>query len=235
MVKFAELRACLNVFRVSMQQDTFHTIAATAEGLFKDRGSKFLAFAFPIQQEQELHAQVDTLRKAHPKASHFCYAYRIGTGGLRFRANDDGEPSGTAGRPILGQIDRFGLTNVAVVVVRYFGGTLLGAAGLIQAYRAAAADALHQAPVIEQQLQQFVRLEFPYSLMNHILHAVKKLGLPVHDRQYGEQGTLTIGVPLNHVGQAMQQLQVIAGGLHPEEVETGKTLEGLVITLIPQS
>jgi uncharacterized YigZ family protein len=217
-----------------MQKDTFHTIGASAEGLFKDKGSKFLAFAFPIQQEGEVHVQVDALRKAHPKARHFCYAYRIGLGGLRFRANDDGEPSGTAGRPILGQIDSFGLTNVAVVVVRYFGGTLLGAAGLIQAYRAAAADALRQAPVIEQQLQQLVRLEFPYSLMNHILHAVKKLGLPIYAQQYGEQGTVTIGIPLSSVGQAIQRLQVLAGGLHPEEVEMGKTVEGLIITLLPE-
>lgn len=215
-------------------QDIFYTIAQASEGLFKDRGSKFLAYAFPLQTEEDLQEQLDTLRKSHPKARHFCYAYRIGTAGLRYRANDDGEPSGTAGKPILGQIDRLGLTNVAVVVVRYFGGTLLGTSGLIQAYRAAAADALGQAVIVEKQIEQRVRLEFPYAVMSDVLQAVKKLHLPIYTQQYAEDGCLEIGIPFSQTNAVLLRLKSVAGGLHPEEVEMGKEVEGLTITLLPK-
>jgi len=213
--------------------DLYYTIGEASEGIFKDRGSKFLAFAFPIKQEEDLQKKLETLRKAHPKACHFCYAYRIGSEGLRFRANDDGEPSGTAGKPILGQIDRFKVTNLAVVVLRYFGGTLLGTSGLIQAYRGAAADALEQATIVEKQIEQLVRLEFPYTLMNDLLNAVKKLNLTVYEQHYEEQGRITIGIPFSQTDAVLLRLKSMAGKLHLEEVEMGKAVEGLNITLLP--
>ncbi len=213
-------------------QDIFYTIAKASEGLFKDRGSKFLSYAFPLSKEEDLPERLDALRKSHPKARHFCYAYRIGNAGLRYRTNDDGEPSGTAGKPILGQIDRLGLTNVAIVVVRYFGGTLLGTSGLIQAYRAAAADALAQAVVLEKQIEQRVRLEFPYALMSNVLQAVKKLNLNIYEQEYGEDGRVEIGIPFSQTNAALLRLKAYAGNLHLEEVEMGKEVEGLTISLL---
>ncbi|MDV7398872.1 YigZ family protein, partial [Arthrospira platensis SPKY1] len=135
----------------------YKTLASSSTGEFKDRGSKFIAYAYPVADEEEAMEKVAELRKEHFKARHHCFAWRFGVDGLRFRANDDGEPSGTAGRPILGQIDSFELTNVVVIVVRYFGGTLLGASGLIQAYRESAAEALRQATIEERILQAIYR------------------------------------------------------------------------------
>ncbi|MDV7392848.1 YigZ family protein, partial [Arthrospira platensis SPKY1] len=119
--------------------DTYRTLSGPSTGEFRDRGSKFLAYAFPVYTDEEIGLHLEEVRKLHPKARHHCYAYRLGLDGNHFRANDDGEPSGTAGRPILGQIDSFGLCNVLLVVTRYFGGTLLGTSGLINAYKLSAA------------------------------------------------------------------------------------------------
>lgn len=209
--------------------DIYHTLAQPSTGLFRDRGSKFLAFAYPINEEQEVHAHIETLKKLHPKARHYCYAYRIGLEGLRFRANDDGEPSGTAGRPILGQIDSFGLTNVAVIVVRYFGGTLLGASGLIQAYRAAAEDALQQAEIIEKQLEDRFRIEFTYLRMSDVMNALKKLHLPVYAQDFSDQGVVETGIPRSQVNATLLQLKVLISGLHLEEVQVMEEMEGFSI------
>lgn len=174
--------------------DAFLTISGPATGEFKDRGSKFIAYVYPARTEEEALHYVEQLRKEHFKARHHCFAWRFGTDGLRFRANDDGEPSGTAGRPILGQIDAAGLTDVVVVVVRYFGGVLLGASGLIHAYREAAAEALRQAEVIEKILQERLFLSFDYSLMPDIMQGVKKLGIEIIRQDFSERGFLEIGI-----------------------------------------
>ena len=137
--------------------DKYQTIANPAEGFFKDRGSKFIAYAYPVDSESDWQERLAEVRQLHPKARHWCYAYRLGTDGNNFRANDDGEPSGTAGKPILGRIDSFELVNVMVVVVRYFGGTLLGASGLIHAYKEATADALKGAEIIEKTVFILIR------------------------------------------------------------------------------
>ena len=131
---------------------TYKTIASTTQAEFKDKGSRFIAFAYPIQTLEEVKQYVSILKEEHHKARHWCYAYRLGVDGTQFRANDDGEPAGSAGRPILGQIDSAGLTDVLVIVVRYFGGTLLGVPGLIHAYKTAAAEALTVAEVIEKNV-----------------------------------------------------------------------------------
>ncbi|MDP2112754.1 MAG: YigZ family protein, partial [Bacteroidota bacterium] len=129
-------------------EDTYKTIEKPSEGLFKDKGSKFISFAFPVNSEDEIKDIVQSIKKEHHSARHHCYAWRLGADHLHFRANDDGEPSSTAGKPILGQIQSFDLTNILIVVVRYFGGTLLGVSGLINAYRSAALDAINQAEIV---------------------------------------------------------------------------------------
>jgi len=135
-------------------QDQYQTIFESSIGEFKDRGSKFIAYAYPVYTEKDWQKHLEEVKKLHFKARHHCYAYRLGLDGNQFRANDDGEPSGTAGRPILGQIDSFGLTNVFVVVVRYFGGTKLGTSGLINAYRESTATAFRNAQIIEKTVEK---------------------------------------------------------------------------------
>lgn len=174
--------------------DSYYTLAGPSTGEYKDRGSRFIAYACPASSETAAVAYVEQLRKEHFKARHHCFAWRIGVEGLRFRANDDGEPGGTAGRPILGQIDAAGLTDVVVVVVRYFGGTLLGASGLIQAYREAAAEAIRAAEIVEKLIQDKIALTFDYALMPEIMHALKKLEIEILEQEFQERGLLRIAI-----------------------------------------
>lgn len=152
---------------------SYTTLAAPAEAEFKDKGSRFLAFAYPIKSAEDVKAHLDALREAHRKARHLCYAYRLGTDGNRFRANDDGEPAGSAGRPILGQIDSAGVSDVLVAVVRYFGGTLLGVPGLIHAYKTAAQMALQAAEKIEKDIMCPVVLRCAYPHLNEALRIAR--------------------------------------------------------------
>ncbi|MBQ9309586.1 MAG: YigZ family protein [Bacteroidales bacterium] len=188
--------------------DKYSSIAACSEGLYKDSGSRFIAYAFPISSESEVKPIVDALRKEHHSARHHCYSYRItkveeGPGGPRlnqegiWRANDDGEPSGTAGRPILGQIDSRGLQDVLVVVVRYFGGILLGVPGLIRAYKSATADALDKAQIVEKTASRCWRLEFGYDLMPAVMEAQKAGGYEVTARDFAQDCALTLRIPLS--------------------------------------
>ena len=158
--------------------DSYLTIAQPCEGLFKDKGSKFLAYAYPVETEDEIKEHIQNLKKEHYSARHHCYAWRLGADKTQFRANDDGEPSSTAGKPILGQIQRLDLTNILIVVVRYFGGTLLGVSGLINAYRTAAADVLNQAEIVEQLVEVPFWVEFDYLNMNSVMKVFKDENLP---------------------------------------------------------
>jgi uncharacterized YigZ family protein len=189
------------------EKDTYTTLAAPSTGEFKDRGSKFIAYAYPAQSEEEALEKLAALRKEHPKARHHCFAWRFGVDGLRFRANDDGEPSGTAGRPILGQIDSQGLSNVVVIVVRYFGGTLLGASGLIQAYRESARAALENAQKEERVLEAVFRIRFDYARMSDLLNIVKKGGYSILRQDYGEYPELDIAVRLGEKEHALEMLR----------------------------
>lgn len=164
--------------------DTYQTLVQPAEGQFRDRGSRFLAFAFPIRTETDAKQHLESLWRDHPKANHHCYAYRLGLDKNQYRANDDGEPSGSAGRPILNTIygyDRPGVpfTNVLVVVVRYFGGTLLGVPGLINAYKMATADALANARFETRTVNERYRVTFGFEQMNTVMRIVKEAGLTV--------------------------------------------------------
>ncbi len=153
--------------------DTYKTIAEPAEGIFRDRGSRFIGFAFPVKNTEEISAHLEVLRKDHHGARHHCYAYRLGADHSAYRVNDDGEPSGTAGKPIFGQIQSTGVTDVLIVVVRYFGGALLGVGGLINAYRTVASEALANAKIIEKHITEIYKLEFPYDAMNSVMKILK--------------------------------------------------------------
>jgi uncharacterized YigZ family protein len=154
--------------------DTYKTIDTRSQGLFKDRGSRFIAIAIPVVSQEEIKARLEELRKEYHDARHHCYAWVLSPDRQAWRVNDDGEPSGTAGRPILGQINSRELTNILVVVIRYFGGTLLGVSGLINAYRSAAADALEKAVITERHLTESWLITFPYIAMNDVMKVLKE-------------------------------------------------------------
>ncbi len=166
--------------------DTYLTIAATTIAETKEKGSRFIAYAYFVQSEEAVKEQVEILRKEHFKATHHCYAYRLGTEGKKYRANDDGEPSGTAGRPILGQIDSFGLTNVLIVVVRYYGGTKLGTSGLIAAYKESAKEALHIAEIEEKIVESTLEMRFAYTLLSDVMQFLKGQGISVIKTEYSD-------------------------------------------------
>lgn len=190
---------------------TYKTIAAATTSDFRDRGSKFFGFAYPVSDVEEVKERVKALKKAHPKAVHFCLAFRIGTDGTLYRASDDGEPSGSAGKPILGQIDSAGLTNVLVVVVRYFGGSLLGVPGLINAYKTATAEALAQAVVVEKQVEQMVTITFDYPVMNEVMQLLKQSEANIYKQDLQLFCEIKAGIPLEHADGYVQQLSEIRG------------------------
>ena len=198
-----------------MEPDFYKTIEKATVADFKDRGSKFLSFAFPISSVADFKLHLAALKKEHPKASHHCFAYRLGTDGNTFRVSDDGEPSGTAGRPILGQIDSLQLTNVLVIVVRYFGGTLLGVPGLIQAYKSATALALQQATIITKPVLISFQLQFDYTLLNEIMRLVKQYDCEVIKNDLQLFCVMELGVP-KLIAQELEQKITALNGVQLE-------------------
>ena len=180
-------------------QDQYKSIAAPSEGLFKDNGSRFLAFAYPVETEEEVKSIVAALRKEYHDARHHCVAYRLGYKGDVWRASDDGEPSGSAGRPILGQIDSLGLSDVLVVVVRYFGGIKLGIPGLIRAYKTSTSDALSSAQIVEKIAAQNFGISFDYLSMNAVMKVLKDMDLPQSNQLFGERCSIQVRVRLTAV------------------------------------
>jgi uncharacterized YigZ family protein len=164
--------------------DTYKTISSLAEGIYKEKGSKFLSFAIPVKTAEEIKEIIKEYRKQYYDARHVCYAYMLGAEHQDFRANDDGEPSGTAGRPILGQINSRELTDVLVIVVRYFGGVLLGTGGLVAAYKEATADALNQAEIIEKTVDEVIAVRFDYLLMNDVMRIIKDTGAQITEQTF---------------------------------------------------
>ncbi len=158
------------------EYDKYKTIKVLSQGIYKERGSRFIGFAYPVSTQEDIKPIIEKIKKDHHEARHFCFAYMIGHKRLTWRVNDDGEPSGTAGKPILGQINSSGLTNILIVVIRYFGGTLLGVSGLINAYRTAAASAIANAEIIERTLLEFHEIRYPYSSMNDVMKILKEEG-----------------------------------------------------------
>ena len=191
-------------------QDQYRSIAAPSEGLFKDNGSRFIALAYPVETEEEVKTIVAGLRKEYHDARHHCYAYRLGYKGDLWRASDDGEPSGSAGRPILGQIDSLGLSDILVVVVRYFGGIKLGIPGLIRAYKTSTADALSSARVVDKIASRHFRVQFEYLSMNAVMKVLKEMDLPQKSQDFGESCSLETSVRLATVEDFMQKMDSIA-------------------------
>lgn len=193
------------------EQTYYYTIDKPGIAEFKDRGSRFTAYVYPITSVDDFKKHLQALKKEHPKAVHHCFAYRIGTEGNNFRVSDDGEPSGTAGRPILGQIDSKQVTNIAVVVVRYFGGTLLGVPGLINAYKTVTSLALQVTPVIQKQIEVNYKIQFDYTRINEVMMVLKQYGCSVIEQEMQLFCTITAGIPNNRQQEVLYKLREIQG------------------------
>lgn len=193
----------------------YYTIERSSVAEFKDRGSKFLAYAFPISAADDFKKRLKELKEEHPKAAHHCFAYRLGIDKNNFRSGDDGEPSGSAGKPILGQIDSKELTNVAVVVVRYFGGTLLGVPGLINAYKTSTSLALQLTAIVQKPILIQYDLHFDYTLMNEVMMVVKRFGCVVLQNEMQLFCRMVIGIPKESLELCLDKL----GDLHGVEVK----------------
>ncbi|MBN1107593.1 MAG: YigZ family protein [Bacteroidales bacterium] len=191
--------------------EAFRSINTVSEGLYKEKGSRFVATAYPVSDEDEIKDIIDSVRKEHHEARHHCYAYILGAGSERWRANDDGEPSGTAGRPILGQIRSLHLTNILVVVSRYFGGTLLGVSGLINAYRKAAAAALGNARIKEHIVHRTFRITFPYTSLNAVMKIVKDENIILSSQEIDIECCLTAELPVSGIERILQRLSRTEG------------------------
>jgi uncharacterized YigZ family protein len=189
----------------------YHTIEKPSEGYFKDRGSRFIAHAYPVHNETEVKELLEILRKEHHDARHHCYAWRIGIDPVYERANDDGEPSNSAGRPILNQIEKYDLTNVVIVVIRYFGGTLLGVGGLINAYRSAAENAITEGRIIRRNVRQSYRLSFDYAKMNEVMTIIKEYQLKTYDQEFEIACTMVVTVDLAREALVLGRLKLIDG------------------------
>jgi len=186
-----------------MEAQYYNTIEKPGTAEFRDRGSKFIAIVCPVSSIQEFKERLAEVKKDHAKATHHCFAYRIGTDGITFRVSDDGEPSGSAGRPILGQIDSKRVTNVLVIVVRYFGGTLLGVPGLINAYKTAAALALQVTPLVQKPVLVNYQLQFDYTQMNDIMRILKQTECAILEEEMNLFCSLKIGIPLGRLDEVL--------------------------------
>ena len=191
-------------------EDSYKSVAGNSQGLFKDNGSRFIALAYPVETEEAVKEIVAGLRKEYHDARHHCYAYRIGLKGDVWRASDDGEPSGSAGRPILGQIDSLGLSDILVVVVRYFGGIKLGIPGLIRAYKTSTADALANATVVEKVAGRNYNISFDYMNMNAVMKVLKDMDLPQTGQEFGETCSLSTRVRLSQDDIFKERLKDVA-------------------------
>lgn len=191
--------------------DYFKTLAATSEGIYKEKMSKFISFAIPVNSATEAKEIIKQYQKRFYDARHVCWAYMIGTDRTEFLSSDNGEPSGTAGRPILGQINSFGLTNVLIIVVRYFGGILLGTSGLIIAYREAAADAINNATILECHEQGHIIFTFPYLGMNDVMKLIKRENLEVIDQKFDNLCEMTIQANLDDIAALKKKISDLDG------------------------
>jgi uncharacterized YigZ family protein len=188
-------------------EDTYFTIQKPGEAIFRDRGSKFLGYAYPINNDQDIKNIIAELKKEHLKANHHCWAMRWSADRSVFRLNDDGEPSGTAGRPILNTLLSRNLTNVAVVVVRYFGGTLLGVPGLINAYKTATELALNETIIIEKTVNDVYTVAFDYLQMNEVMRVIKEDNLEILEQQFDNSCSIKLSIRKMQVNQTLAKLQ----------------------------
>lgn len=190
-------------------EDKYLTISAPAEGLYKEKGSKFIAFAIPVSNVEQIKEILDEKRKEHHDARHVCYAYILGVDKADYRSNDDGEPSGTAGRPILGSLLSAGVTNVLIAVVRYFGGTKLGTSGLINAYKVASADALENAEIIEKTVDEEIHITFDYLVMNDVMKIIKDVAPQVLSQQFDNDCKMVLAIRKGDAPNLIDRLQKV--------------------------
>ena len=200
-------------------QDSFLTISSPSEGLYKEKGSKFIALSFPVESVDEVKDSLEGLRKEYYDARHHCYAYVLGHAGDEVRANDDGEPNHSAGDPILGQIKSKNLTNTLVVVIRYFGGTKLGVSGLITAYKTAAAEALDANQIIQKDITENITLRFPYDEMNEVMKLVKDLDLKIKRQEYDSLCIMNLEVIISQMGNLKEKVTLLNDLSHPIELK----------------
>ncbi|MDR1973420.1 MAG: YigZ family protein [Bacteroidales bacterium] len=207
----------------SENTDTYKTISTSSEGLYKEKGSKFLAFAFPVNSKEEVEANIAILRKKYFDARHHCYAWRLATTPETFRANDDGEPSGTAGKPIYGQIISHEVTNILIVVVRYFGGVLLGTGGLVKAYKTAAAEALNNATIIEKIRTVSHTIKFPYEKTSAVMKILKDKNITPSSPKYNEAGICEMEIEIRL--RDVDRIKTKIAEIYPDFVtKTSKTV-----------
>jgi len=199
--------------------DTYQTIEAPAEGIYKEKGSKFIAKAYPVKSDEQVKVILEQVKEDFHDARHHCYAYILGPTGNRWRANDDGEPSGTAGKPIHGQLLSFNLTNILVVVIRYFGGTKLGVSGLINAYKTATHDALSNAKIITRTVDAIYKVTFSYSMMNEAMRLVKELNLQIVEQHFDNTCTIKLRVRRSIESEFLSRCSKIEGLLADFEYE----------------
>ncbi|WP_372756108.1 YigZ family protein [Labilibaculum sp.] len=192
-----------------MSCDTYKTIQKPSEGLYKEKGSKFIAYAYPVTGEEEIKSLINSLKKEFYDARHHCYAYMLGADHKNFRANDDGEPSSTAGKPILGQILSKELTNILIVVIRYFGGTKLGVSGLIQAYKAAAADSILNSEIVEKTVNDIYDINFDYLAMNDVMKIIKEDQPEQLDQDFNLNCKITLSIRQKDVDQIIEKFSKI--------------------------
>ncbi|OFY90150.1 MAG: YigZ family protein [Bacteroidetes bacterium RIFCSPLOWO2_12_FULL_31_6] len=192
-------------------EDVYKTILNQTEGIYKEKGSKFIAIAFPIFSEEEFKEQLKEIKKKYHDARHHCYAYKLGITENEYRTNDDGEPSNSAGAPIFGQIQSFELTNIAIIVVRYFGGIKLGVGGLISAYREATKEALNNAKIIERTVANFYKIEFDYKVMSDIMNLLKKNNIEIVNQVLEETGIIQIRIRQSETKNIINQINKIEG------------------------
>ena len=192
-----------------LQDYSFRTLEKPTEGLFKEKGSKFLAFAYPVKTEEAIKANLSALRKKYFDARHHCYAWMLGADKGRFRAFDDGEPNHSAGDPILGQIRSANLTNVLIVVVRYFGGVKLGVGGLISAYRAAAADSLSKASIVVEEVRQEMDLMYDYAFSPEVMRLVKDFELNILDHNFSEKVFMKVAVRMAAKDRFIEKIKLL--------------------------
>ena len=205
--------------RSRSRQDSYQNRRGPRRGRRRrERSSKFLAYAYPVQQEEQIREILDGLRKKYYDATHHCYAWRLGPGGAAFRANDDGEPSGTAGKPILGQLLSNNLTDCLIVVVRYFGGTKLGVPGLIAAYRESAAEAIAAARIVERTVDRTIRVDFPYIAMNDIMRVIKEQQPKIASQEFDNLCTMVLTIRESRAGELTEKLKKAGGSIAGEDI-----------------
>lgn len=216
---------------MTKHNDTYRTLARPSAGFYKEKGSKFFAFAAPVSDEIEINQYLDKIKKEHHKARHHCYAWKLDFDGNLFRINDDGEPSGTAGRPIFGQLESFNITRSMVVVTRYFGGTLLGASGLIRSYKNAAANALEQAEIIESYITDRIEVEFEYGNMSSIMGVIKQFDAAITEQQFDLHPSIVIELRKSLTDDFVNNMKAQVAQISLEEAMTIDEIEHLNITI----